>query len=40
MYIGWALVVLGVILLPPMIAIRINRRRTAAAEAGPTDPGA
>jgi len=31
MYIGWALLVLGAILLPPLIAVRWGRRRQAAA---------
>jgi phosphate transport system substrate-binding protein len=35
-YAGWALLVLGLILLPPLIAMRINRRRqTATATADP-----
>ena len=29
-YAGWALLVLGLILVPPLIAMRINRRRQAA----------
>jgi hypothetical protein len=29
-YAGWALLVLGLILVPPLVAMRINRRRAAA----------
>ncbi len=32
MYIGWALLVLGAILLPPLIAMRLARRRAAAVD--------
>jgi len=35
-YAGWALLVLGLILLPPLIAMRISRRRQAAAPDPPT----
>ena len=40
MYIGWALLVLGAILLPPLIAMRINRRRLARVAVETPDPEA
>ena len=42
LYIGWALVVLGIILLPPLIAMRRSRGRAAAGGILPlpSDPGA
>jgi phosphate transport system substrate-binding protein len=38
LYIGWALLVLGAIFLPPLIAMRLSRRRTAAATGGGPGP--
>ena len=38
MYIGWAALVLGVIVLPPLIAMRRSRRRQAAADGLPSEP--
>ena len=40
MYIGWALLVLGAILLPPLIALRITRKRPATADGDPSEPDA
>jgi hypothetical protein len=37
-YAGWALLVLGLILLPPLIAMRLNRRRQAATVAAAEPP--
>ena len=40
MYIGWALLVLGAILLPPLIAMRIARKRVATTAGDPPEVGA
>ena len=40
LYIGWALLVLGIILLPPLIAMRINRKRRGVGLVVPPAPGA
>jgi len=37
-YVGWSLFILGLILLPPLIAMRISRRRQAAAGGGAGEP--
>ncbi len=40
LYIGWALLILGIILLPPLIAMRINRKRRGDGLVVPPAPGA
>jgi phosphate transport system substrate-binding protein len=39
MYLGWALLVIGLILLPPLIAMRVTRRRRALAPVDLNGPG-